>query len=153
MLNMLYYNVAMMLYRSIRAAGNSSNAWASWAAVGAVIAAALLATADSTRAEAPAVVASFKPVHSLVAAIMEGVGTPALIVKGAASPHNYALTPSDAQTIQDARIIFWIGEGLEIFLHKAIGRCPKAPARWNSRCPRTDCSASPRGRHLGRASA
>lgn len=122
---MLYYNVYMMLYHSIRAAGTSSSAWASRAAVGAVIAAALHATAGSTRAETPAVVASFKPVHSLVAAIMEGVGTPALIVKGAASPHNYALTPSDAQAIQDARIIFWIGEGMETFLHKAIDTLPE----------------------------
>jgi zinc transport system substrate-binding protein len=78
----------------------------------------------AARAEAPAVVASFKPVHSLVAAIMKGVSTPTLMVKGAASPHSYALTPSDAQAIQDARIIFWIGEGLETFLHKAIDTLP-----------------------------
>ena len=56
---------------------------------------------------------------------MEGVGTPALIVKGAASPHSYALSPSDAQAIQDARIIFWIGEGMETFLHKAIDTLPE----------------------------
>jgi zinc transport system substrate-binding protein len=74
------------------------------------------------------VVASFKPVHSLVAAIMQGVGTPALIVKGAASPHSYALTPSDAQVIQDAQIVFWIGEGMETFLHKAIETLPDGAA-------------------------
>ena len=33
------------------------------------------------------VVTSIKPVHSLVAAVMEGVGTPYLIVDGAGSPH------------------------------------------------------------------
>jgi zinc transport system substrate-binding protein len=57
---------------------------------------------------------------------MDGVGTPALIVKGSASPHSYALTPSDAQAIQDARLIFWIGEGLETFLHKAIETLPES---------------------------
>ena len=47
----------------------------------------------------PRVVASIKPVHSLVAAVMEGVGTPDLIVGGSASPHAYALKPSQAQAL------------------------------------------------------
>ena len=38
-------------------------------------------------AEVPHVVATIKPVHSLVAAVMGDLGTPDLIVKGAASPH------------------------------------------------------------------
>ena len=45
------------------------------------------------------VVASVKPVHSLVAAVMEGVSIPDLIVKGAASPHTYSLKPSQAEQI------------------------------------------------------
>jgi zinc transport system substrate-binding protein len=63
-----------------------------------------------------AVVASIKPVHSLVAAVMEGVGTPTLVVQGAGSPHTYAMRPSDAAALQDADLIFWVGEGLENFL-------------------------------------
>jgi zinc transport system substrate-binding protein len=55
---------------------------------------------------------------------MEGVGTPSLLVKGAASPHTYALTPKDATELQDARLIFWIGDGMEHFLHKAIDTLP-----------------------------
>ena len=70
-------------------------------------------------------VTSFKPIHSLVAAIMEGVGTPSLLVKGAASPHTYALTPKDAAALQDAKLIFWIGDGMEHFLHKAIDTLPR----------------------------
>ncbi|MEO1702377.1 MAG: zinc ABC transporter substrate-binding protein ZnuA [Pseudomonadota bacterium] len=62
------------------------------------------------------VVASIKPVHSLVAAVMEGVGTPELIVEGAGSPHTYALKPSQAQSLQDADVVFWIGHELEAFL-------------------------------------
>ena len=66
------------------------------------------------------VVASIKPVHSLVAAVMEGVGTPYLIVEGAASPHTYALKPSQAAKLQNADIVFWVGDQLEAFLEKPI---------------------------------
>ena len=69
---------------------------------------------------APKVVASIKPVHSLVAAVMQGVGTPQLIVEGAASPHAYSLKPSQAQQLQDADMVFWIGHGLEAFLEKPL---------------------------------
>ena len=118
----------MMLYRTILARLTSSKGWPGPAlAVAGLVSGAFVLSLSATaaRAEAPAVVASFKPVHSLVAAIMDGVGTPALIVKGAASPHSYALTPSDAQAIQGARVIFWISEGLETFLHKAIETLPE----------------------------
>lgn len=66
------------------------------------------------------VVASIKPVHSLVAAVMEGVGTPDLIVEGAGSPHTYALKPSQAGNLQNADLVFWIGDRLETFLEKPI---------------------------------
>ncbi|MEX4006065.1 zinc ABC transporter substrate-binding protein ZnuA [Neoaquamicrobium sediminum] len=62
------------------------------------------------------VVASIKPVHSLVAAVMEGVGEPELLVKGAASPHAYALRPSEARALERAKVVFWVGEGMETFL-------------------------------------
>ncbi|WP_417434876.1 zinc ABC transporter substrate-binding protein [Hoeflea sp.] len=69
---------------------------------------------------APRVVASIKPVHALVAAVMEGAGTPDLIVGGAASPHSYALKPSQAQVLENADLIFWVGHELESFLEKPI---------------------------------
>jgi len=84
------------------------------AAAGAVLAGAVTARADSQ------VVASIKPVHSLVAAVMEGAGDPALIVEGAGSPHTYSLKPSQAAQMEKARVIFWIGPELETFLVKAI---------------------------------
>jgi zinc transport system substrate-binding protein len=85
------------------------------------IAAALLLTSTVlARAEAPKVAASFKPVHSLASSVMQGVGEPYLIVKGAASPHDYAMTPSDAGALQGANLIFWIGPELETFLQKPI---------------------------------
>jgi zinc transport system substrate-binding protein len=66
------------------------------------------------------VVASIKPVHSLVAAVMEGVGTPQLLVKGAGSPHTYALRPSEAQALEQARLVFRIGNDLEVFLTRPL---------------------------------
>jgi zinc transport system substrate-binding protein len=70
---------------------------------------------------APKVVATIKPVHSLVASVMAGVGEPYLVVKGASSPHTYALKPSDAGAIEAADIIFWTGHGMELFLADKVG--------------------------------
>jgi zinc transport system substrate-binding protein len=66
------------------------------------------------------VLASIKPLHSLVAQVMQGVGEPGLIVDGANSPHTYTLKPSQAHDLQNAEIIFWIGHELEPFLEKPI---------------------------------
>ncbi|QPB21661.1 zinc ABC transporter substrate-binding protein [Rhizobium sp. 007] len=81
---------------------------------------AILLAGASEAADAPAVVTSIKPIHSLVSAIMQGVGTPELIVDGAASPHTYNLKPSDASALQSAKVIFWVGPGLEAFLEKPL---------------------------------
>jgi len=72
--------------------------------------------AASPALAAPNVVATIKPLHSLVAGVMEGVGEPALLVQGAASAHTYALRPSDAMALENADIVFWIGPELETFL-------------------------------------
>lgn len=66
------------------------------------------------------VVASIKPVHSLVAGVMKGVGEPLLLVRGGVSPHEYSLRPSDARAISEARVVFWIGPDLESFMVKPL---------------------------------
>lgn len=66
------------------------------------------------------VVASIKPIHSLVAAVMEGVGEPELIIEGAGSPHTYALKPSQARVLENADVVFWFGHQLEAFLEKPL---------------------------------
>ena len=66
------------------------------------------------------VVASIKPIHSLASYLMDGVGKPDLIVDGYASPHGFALKPSHAKMIQNADIIFWVGEDIESFLEKPL---------------------------------
>lgn len=80
----------------------------------------LCGCAFSAHAEVPKVVVSIKPIHSIVASIMDGVGEPALIVDGSASPHTYAMKPSNAAAVEQAGIVFWMGHGMEHFLEKPL---------------------------------
>lgn len=80
--------------------------------------------ASPVAADAPKVVASIKPVHSLVAGVMQGVGEPALVIQGAGSPHTYSLRPSEARAIEQADVVFWVGEGMETFLIKPLEALP-----------------------------
>ena len=68
----------------------------------------------------PQIVTSIKPVHSLVAGIMQGVGEPLLLVSGGASPHDYSLKTSEARAIDQAQVVFWIGPDLESFLIRPL---------------------------------
>ncbi len=74
----------------------------------------------SAAAEAPRVVASIKPVHALVAGVMQGTGTPYLLVEGRASPHGHGLRPRDARALAEADLVFWIGASLEGFLVRPL---------------------------------
>ncbi len=71
------------------------------------------------------VVASIKPIHSLASYLMNGVAKPDLIVDGYASPHGFALKPSHAKMLQNADLIFWVGEDVENFLEKPLGSIAK----------------------------
>ncbi len=66
------------------------------------------------------VVASIKPIHSLASYLMDGINKPDLIVDGYSSPHGFALKPSHAKMLQEADIIFYVGEDLENFLEKPL---------------------------------
>ena len=79
-----------------------------------------LATVHSPRACATEVVASIKPIHSLVAGVMGEAGEPRLMITGTASPHTYQMRPSDAAMLSAADLIVWIGEGMETFLDRPI---------------------------------
>ncbi len=71
------------------------------------------------------VVASIKPIHSLVSYLMNGVAKPDLIVDGYASPHGFAMKPSHAKMLQNADLIFWVDEDVENFLEKPLGSIAK----------------------------
>ncbi|MCR9072181.1 MAG: zinc ABC transporter substrate-binding protein [Alphaproteobacteria bacterium] len=66
------------------------------------------------------VVATIKPLHSLVAGVMLGVGTPELLIPGTTSPHAFTLKPSDARKLENARVVFWIGPDLETALEAPL---------------------------------
>ena len=76
------------------------------------------------RAEGVKAVASIAPIHSLLSGVMEGVGEPGLLVRGSASPHAYALKPSDVKRLHRADLVFWAGPGLERFLIKPLSGLP-----------------------------
>lgn len=71
-------------------------------------------------AEVPNVAADIAPVHSLVAVVMQGVGFPDLIVRPGASPHGYSMRPSEARALQNADLVFWMGESLTPWLTKPL---------------------------------
>ncbi len=71
------------------------------------------------------VVASIKPIHSLVSYVMDGVYKPDVIVDGYNSPHGFSLKPSHAKMIENADLIIWVGEDLEAFLEKPLDTIAK----------------------------
>jgi zinc transport system substrate-binding protein len=56
---------------------------------------------------------------------MDGIGKPGLIVDGNASPHSFSMKPSHAKMLQNADIVFWVGEGMENFLKKPLSSIAK----------------------------
>ena len=66
------------------------------------------------------VVTTIKPLHSLISNVMQGVGKPSLIIEGTTSPHSFTLKPSHAKLLQNADVIFWIGEDMETFMEKSL---------------------------------
>jgi zinc transport system substrate-binding protein len=79
------------------------------------------ATADDLK-----VVATIKPIHSLVAQVMGEGDQPHLLVTGAASPHTYSLKPSDARALNSARLVFRTSEEIEPFTRKIVSSLPKS---------------------------
>ncbi len=90
-----------------------------WTLLAALAAPGSVALAGPAAAAPPRVLVTVKPVHSLVAAVMAGVGRPDLLIRGAATPHAHALRPSDARLIAGADVIFWVGPALEASFARA----------------------------------
>jgi zinc transport system substrate-binding protein len=90
------------------------------AALAGVVGVIAAAGGSSEAAIAGWAVASIKPVHSLLAAVMAGGDEPQLLVRGYRSPHSYTLAPSDVELIDAARVLFWIGPSFERFLARTL---------------------------------
>jgi zinc transport system substrate-binding protein len=74
----------------------------------------------------PKVVVSIKPLHALVTGVMAGVGSPRLLVDGPASPHTYALKPSDARVLNQADLFFRMSEAVEPFTARIVRSLPRS---------------------------
>ncbi|WP_276487836.1 zinc ABC transporter substrate-binding protein ZnuA [Ectopseudomonas mendocina] len=81
----------------------------------------LLALFFVTSAQAEVrVLTSIKPLQLIAAAVQEGVGQPAVLLPSGASPHHYALRPSDVRRVHDADLLYWIGPDMETFLPRVL---------------------------------
>lgn len=76
--------------------------------------------ASAARADTLAVVTDFGPIQSITAAVMQGVGTPQVLLSGADTAHSFAMRPSHAQMLQEADIIIWTGADLSPWLAEPI---------------------------------
>ncbi len=79
-----------------------------------------IACAGMAHAEVPRVVTDIAPTQSLVAMVMGDLGDPTQILPANASPHSYALRPSQARSLSDADMVIWIGPVLTPWLHRSI---------------------------------
>lgn len=79
-----------------------------------------LLAAQTAQAQSPQVATDIAPVQSLVAQVMEGVGSPDVIVRAGQSPHGYAMRPSEAAALGGAELIVWMGEDLTPWLESAL---------------------------------
>ncbi len=79
-----------------------------------------LANAAPARTEPLKVAVTIAPVHSLVAAVMDGHGKPQLLVRAGSSEHTYSMRPTDARALSNADVVIRVSENLETFLNKPI---------------------------------
>jgi zinc transport system substrate-binding protein len=93
--------------------------------VGAAMAALLLTPTALAADDDLAVTVTIRPVHALVERLMEGVGEPRLLVTGGASPHSYALKPSDARALAESDLVVRVSPALEVTLNAALANLPK----------------------------
>jgi zinc transport system substrate-binding protein len=84
----------------------------------------LLALCSPAAAAEPKVVVTIKPLHALVAQVMAGVAVPELLVKGSASPHTYALRPSETRALQHADLFVRMSETVEPFTVRIVKSLP-----------------------------
>ncbi|MBO3276115.1 zinc ABC transporter substrate-binding protein ZnuA [Pseudomonas schmalbachii] len=73
----------------------------------------------SARAEV-SLLTSIKPLQLIAAAVQDGAGSPDVLLPPGASPHSYALRPSDVRRVRDAQLLYWIGPDMEAFLPKVL---------------------------------
>ncbi|ATA17936.1 zinc transport system substrate-binding protein [Gibbsiella quercinecans] len=86
---------------------------------------ALLASALMVAGSASAaVLTSIRPLGFIASAIADGVTETEVLLPDGASPHDFALRPSDIQRLRAADLVIWVGPDMEAFLTKAVAPLP-----------------------------
>ena len=71
-------------------------------------------------ADEPRVLTSIKPLQLIAAAVLDGIATPNLLLPVGASPHSYALKPSERRALDQTQRVYWIGPEMELFLENLL---------------------------------
>lgn len=95
-----------------------------------LLASALLMAGPLSSASA-AVVTSIRPLGFIASAIADGVTPTEVLLPDGASPHDFALRPSDIQRLRSADLVLWVGPDMEAFLNKALVPI-RRPESWPS---------------------
>ncbi|XXK28988.1 zinc ABC transporter substrate-binding protein [Arenicellales bacterium nBUS_45] len=80
----------------------------------------LMLFSGSANADGPRVVADIAPIHSLVSMVMDGVGQPQLLVPQNISPHHYSMRPSEAEALQEAQLVVFVGHDMSPWLEPVL---------------------------------
>lgn len=80
----------------------------------------LLAGCMASAAAEVRLLTSVKPLQLIAAAVQDGAGAPDVLLPPGASPHHYALRPSDVRALREAALFYWIGPDLEAFLPRVL---------------------------------
>lgn len=68
------------------------------------------------------VLVSIQPLQLITRQLLENVATPELLITGSGSAHHYVLKPSDKMRIQQAALFVWVGDNMEVSLHKMVAQ-------------------------------
>lgn len=74
----------------------------------------------STQAQADTVMASVKPLSLITAELLVNVAEVDTLLRDGASPHDFALRPSDRKRLNNTDLLIWVGPDIEPYLEKVI---------------------------------
>ncbi|WP_394559971.1 zinc ABC transporter substrate-binding protein [Aquipseudomonas alcaligenes] len=81
---------------------------------------ALFLSSFAVQAAEVRVLTSIKPLQLIAAAVQDGLGQPEVLLPPGASPHHFALRPSDVRRVQSTDLLYWIGPDMETFLPRVL---------------------------------
>lgn len=78
----------------------------------------------SISANASTILTTIKPIQMITTELTQGVEQPDVLLGANASPHDYALRPSDVKRVHNADLVIWFGHDLEGFMEKLVDSKP-----------------------------